>query len=65
MKSVNFLFLVIALMLSFASCANSTSSNTNGKENPFEDDADRIIKVGALSVNEAKMFEREIGRAHV
>ncbi|HNW82022.1 MAG TPA: MG2 domain-containing protein [bacterium] len=56
MKVRSFLFLVIAMIVSVVSCSNSTASLNSRKENPFADDADRIIKVGALSVNEAKMF---------
>jgi hypothetical protein len=35
---------------------NSFNGKSNEKTNPFDSESDRIIKVGALSVNEAKMY---------
>ena len=55
---VKFLMIIAAVFtLLFVSCDNSsTASSTSKKKNPFEDESDRIIKVGPLEVNEAKMF---------
>ena len=58
-KSAILLFLTALLAVFTCSCSKKSGSGSDfGKEfpNPFEDEGDRIVKVGTLEVNESHIF---------